>query len=439
MSQATGSFVHHVDPRGLPTHRVRVSPAARGCRGVWVFVALALSVGGCIRGPSALQVSRTRYNEAIQRTTDEQLLLNLVRLKYRDTPLFVEVGSVQAQFVFEQSATIGGTLNENVGVNPLNPNVLSVGGKASYTEKPTVSLTPLQGDDFVKRLLSPISLDTIVLLCRSGWSIERVFRLTVHRMNGLDNASRASGPTPDQAPDYEDFVEAARQFRALQVSGGLRIGFESRVVNLADPMPWEAIDAADVVAAARAGYAFRRTDDGQYVLTDSARSPVLSIHPKSRATPEAERLAQLMGLGSHESRFALKLGVTGDRAGVDGPGNGAVITISTRSLMGTLFFLSQGIDVPQQHRLAGLVTTARDSQGEAFDWSAVTGDLLRVGTQSKRPTEAAVAVPFRGQWFFIDDSDLQSKSTFSLLIQLFALQAGEAGAAGPVLTLGVGG
>ncbi|MCH8967130.1 MAG: hypothetical protein IID43_05590 [Planctomycetes bacterium] len=431
-NQTTGASVADGDSRGL-------KPAARGWWGVWVFVVVVLSIGGCIQGPSALRLSRARYNEAIQRTTDEQLLLNLVRLKYRDAPLFVEVGSIQAQFVFEQSATIGGTLNENVGVNPLNPNVLNLGGKAVYTEKPTVSLTPLQGDDFVKRLLSPISLDTILLLCRSGWSIERVFRLTVHRMNGLDNASRASGPTPDEAPEYKDFVEAVRQFRALQVAGGLHIGYESRVVNLTDPMPLEAIGAADVVAAVRAGYSFRRTDDGQYVLTSSTRSPVLNIGPKSLEAPAAKRLTKLMGLGPDESRFDLKLGMTGGSGGVDAPGDGRVIMISTRSLMGTLFFLSQGIDVPERHRSAGFVTTTRDSQERVFDWGLVTGDLLRVRSQGRRPAQAAVAVPYRGQWFFIDDSDLQSKSTFSLLIQLFALQAGEAGTAGPVLTLGVGG
>jgi hypothetical protein len=50
-----------------------------------------------------------------------------------------------------------------------------------------------------------------------------------------------------------------------------------------------------------------------------------------------------------------------------------------------------------------------------------------------------VAVQYRGSWFYIDDSDLSSKSTFNLLGQLFELQAGEAGGSVPLLTLPIGG
>ena len=48
-----------------------------------------------------------------------------------------------------------------------------------------------------------------------------------------------------------------------------------------------------------------------------------------------------------------------------------------------------------------------------------------------------VRLKYRNHWFYIDDSDLTSKSTFSLLMQLFALQAGEIKASGPVFTLPV--
>lgn len=47
-------------------------------------------------------------------------------------------------------------------------------------------------------------------------------------------------------------------------------------------------------------------------------------------------------------------------------------------------------------------------------------------------------VRHRGSWFFIDAADLDSKSTFSLLSQLLALQSGEVPSQAPVLTLPVG-
>ena len=62
--------------------------------------------------------------------------------------------------------------------------------------------------------------------------------------------------------------------------------------------------------------------------------------------------------------------------------------------------------------------------GEPFDWSNVSGDLLQVSSQKHKPKCAAVAVKYRDNWFYIDDRNLSSKSTFTLLLQLFELQAG---------------
>ena len=107
--------------------------------------------------------------------------------------------------------------------------------------------------------------------------------------------------------------------------------------------------------------------------------------------------------------------------------------------MGTLFYLSQVVEVPAQHRKKGLVTTTSDAAGQPFDWTLVTGNLLRVRSQRGRPADAAVTVRHRGRWFYIDDTDLDSKSTFALLGQLFALQAGGVESVAPVLTLPVGG
>src|SRR5690242_6134447 len=50
-----------------------------------------LSLGCQTVGPTALRHGRGNYNAAIQQTNSEQLLLNLIRLRYRDAPLFLEV------------------------------------------------------------------------------------------------------------------------------------------------------------------------------------------------------------------------------------------------------------------------------------------------------------------------------------------------------------
>ena len=143
----------------------------RDRRGVVLLIGgcAALVPCGCVMGPTYLAASRMSYNEVIQRTTAEQLLLNLVRLKYREAPVFLDVGSVSAQFVFDQSADIVGTLNENIPMMSLNPDVLRIGGGIGYQERPTITYTPLKGKEFVNNLLSPLPLKTVLLLARTGW------------------------------------------------------------------------------------------------------------------------------------------------------------------------------------------------------------------------------------------------------------------------------
>ena len=71
---------------------------------------LAIVATGCNAiGPRALQSGRINYNEAIAQTWNEQLLRNLVRLRYRDTLVFLEVSSVSTQYSVSYSAGASGS------------------------------------------------------------------------------------------------------------------------------------------------------------------------------------------------------------------------------------------------------------------------------------------------------------------------------------------
>jgi len=51
-----------------------------------IAIGLCMSLAGCASfGPNSLQQTRLQYNEAVKATTEEQLLLNIVRLRYTDT------------------------------------------------------------------------------------------------------------------------------------------------------------------------------------------------------------------------------------------------------------------------------------------------------------------------------------------------------------------
>lgn len=348
------------------------------------------ALGGCtgLAGAS-LRASQLDFNRVAVETLDEQLLLNLVRLRYRDTPYFIEVSNITTQQAM--SGTAGLTVPLAVpdplgaGRSLVTPNL---GGSISYV--PTVVYAPLQGEAFVRRLVAPVPLPAAVVLSQSGWSIARVLRLTVDRLNSVRNAPSAAGPTPRLAPDFADFRRMTDALRKLQ---------------MADQVAFSPLGGGD--------------DQGFLLLLD---------HDPKAAEVNAE-IKALLGLHPDVERIPLARDFTQPQSDR--------VTLRMRSVLSAMFYLSQAVDVPEAHEAEGLVTVTRNPDGSRFDWHELMGDLFRVHTGASAPSRAAVKVSHRGQWFWIDDADLESKTTFQLLVQLFSMQASHRDQLVPMLTLPV--
>ena len=113
---------------------------------------------------------------------------------------------------------------------------------------------------------------------------------------------------------------------------------------------------------------------------------------------------------------------------------------TTRSPLQMHFYLANGIEVPVEHVSAGLVPVLTDAEGYAFNSQEITRDLFTVHVcKGRRPPKCAfVAVRYRDYWYYIDDRDQTSKSTFALVTQLNRLDFGRDAPGAPFLTLPVG-
>src|SRR5262245_16669740 len=193
--------------------------------GLLVVLASACATG---LGPRAVRSERPDYNQQIVRSADSELLLNLVRLRYNESPLFLELGAVVAQYGYDASLTATGQINASSSTVSQLPSGAIVGGALAYSEKPTVTYTPLAGEDFATRMLSPIPLDSIMLFEQSGWSAERLLLVAVQRVNDVSNAHTAGGPTPGRKPNYEEFADLAERFQRLRLAGLLDFNWEMK-------------------------------------------------------------------------------------------------------------------------------------------------------------------------------------------------------------------
>jgi hypothetical protein len=371
-------------PRLTPPNENRRAAAVRPAA---ALLAAALVVTpGCIVsrpiGPPALQPAYLGFNEAIAAANDRQLLLNLVRLRYRDTPLFLEVGSVVSQ----HTRSVSGALGAEILV-PGEDNIMP-GVAGSLSESPVVTLAPLKGAMYARRLMEALDHRTVIGLAYAGWSLERLMVCCVQQIGTHLNAPTAAGPTPALPPLWGDFQRAAVLLRELQLRQAVRLSLD---------------------------------EDGRIYA-----QPEASVEPELAA--KARELGELLGLQRGLKRLAF-----GPPRVDPPPGH---ITLMPRSLMGALYFLSQGVEAPEEHERAGIVTVTREPGGERFDWNRVLMGTFRVRSGREAPATATLRVPHRGYWFWIDDADLESKTTFSLVSLLFALQSGEGQAPVPMLAIG---
>ncbi len=384
---------------GIRHARFRLSRSHR-------FALLTLFLLGLLQGcssfgPDRIAPDRFDYTEAISRSTKEQMLMNLVRMRFADVPVFLEVSSVLTQYAYVGDVGVTGT----AGLNGATGLGSSVGGDAriAYFERPTVTFSPLSGEEFTRRLLEPISAEQMLSVRRAGWPAGLLWSMSIQRVNNVHNVG--FGPVPpltkqariDQAQRDR---EAYERFRHL-----IHLSAELRRLGAIEIERGKTADDSHLVIA-----------------TDVAPN----IEPLVREYRE------ILDLDPKINRFQFVEDKTGQAADE--------ITVEGRSLIGIMYFLSRGIDVPVEDEQATSATlVSMDAKGDSLTQPIP----LRVRSQPARPgigppPEAFVAVKYRGAWFFIADEDVRSKLAFGLLRYLFQLKAPATDQRAPLITVPIG-
>jgi hypothetical protein len=176
-------------------------------------------------GPDSVPRDRSDYAAAIGDSWKQQTLLNIVKLRYGDFPVFVEIAQVIAGYQL-QTTVAGGFSAQNyittaVGGPAAIAGTAAVG--ATYVDRPTVIYAPLTGNDFIKKLMSPVPPSAVLFLLQSGYSAVVVMPLTVDSINGIANESRRPGMVRPADPR---FLRLAELIYELQRANALQIRIE---------------------------------------------------------------------------------------------------------------------------------------------------------------------------------------------------------------------
>jgi hypothetical protein len=341
---------------------------------------LVVLLPGCrSMGPSTIPHDRVNYSDAISESWKEQVLRNLVKMRYMDTPIFLDVGQIVGGYTWQTSINVGGQFSSR---STVQGDALTLGGQGIYTDRPTITYVPLTGERFLRNMVEPVPPAAIFRLMQSGYAADFVLALGVDSLNGLRNRSLRGGKAYQADPEFARVLELLRQ---IQEAGGVGL----------------------------------RTTVGP----DKEKGIVLVLRRED--VPE-EILAK-----GREVRQLLKLPETGDRFSLvysPLPASPEELAVGSRSILQMMMALATFVEVPkedlEQRRTVPMPEV-----------SAQSTSLLKVHCGSAKPADAFVTVQYRKHWFWVDDTDWNSKRTMSTMLFLFTLSDSGSQDKAPVLTI----
>jgi hypothetical protein len=407
----------------------------RSFRRVVVVLVLWAGASGCV-GPKAVRYTRLRYNEVVRDTNDEQLLMNIVRLRYADSPVFIDLPNITSQF------EMAGRGNYLGGYGNQFPGRTSLGlGELSLRDTPTLSYHPREGREIAKSLLTPLSSDLFIVV-NAGANIEQLLLLTLNDINDVPNAPRATTLMPKVSEDNSAFLRGIQLLQSLRDREATELGFgtEEESEGTSDPISKNSVRGGDLLSAAKDGYVYRSQGGDQIALRKREKELFLRVRDPYINSTEMQEVARIFHLTPGLSKYRIKSELT-EEANAKLPsalGNDTVY-MNLRSILQIMTFLGKGVCVPEEHVQAGLAPMTPGPDGRPFDWTQVTAGNFVVHAQKHRPHHVEVAVHYRGYWFFIAQDDVSSRAALAILEILFALQESDVKSVGPLLTLPLGG
>jgi hypothetical protein len=324
-----------------------------------------LALAGCTSlGPKSVAMDRFDYSTAIADSWKQQTLLNIVKVRYMDLPVFVDVSSIVAGYSMQTGVSVSGTASSE---RAIQGNFLAAGGQAIYTDRPTITYVPLTGEKFLRGLITPIDPKNIFSMLQSGYAADFILGLTVEGLNGVRNRSFAAGVLREADPDFQ---RALQLLREVQAAGAVGLRVEE-----------------DKAKGSTAVLFFRRDDVPAEIVAKTVE------------------IRRLLRMPAEPQKFVLTYSPT---RGADNE-----LAVNSRSMLQIITAFASYIDVPaadlEHHRATPAVG------------NTAVEDPVRIYSSDEKPADAFAAVHYRGHWFWIDDGDFKTKRALTAVMFFFTL------------------
>ncbi len=322
---------------------------------------LTLLSGCALMGTQIIRHDRGQYGYEVAKSDNAQMLNNIVKMRYFDSVNFLQVTNITAQ------KTLASSISPAMTVPYLaRTSSNSIGSSVSLTDAPTISLSPLQGADFVSSLLTTVSFKSIVYINNTHWDLETILLLSIDRINDYFNAFGVVNPTTKlKAPNHEQFIEVVKCLARLQAVQAIAMYYEE-------------------------------TKDGTEQLI------IFFNHRRARKTEL--KLKRLLDINP-KSNFMILSPIYNSKT------INNVVSVKTRSLSIMLAYLANQVDMT---KLSGKIAELKPDKGVP---------IIKIQS-SLTPVHASINTFYNDAYFYIDDEDIKSKRTFSMLTEFYQMTAG---------------
>ena len=370
-------------------------------------------LSGCL-SPIAMHRAVIEYDRTVSYVEADLLLLNIARARYHRPVHFTAVSSVAATFDFRTSAGISGGLGR---APEAAERAINLEYSASVAENPTITIVPITGEEFTKRVLRPLDEDKFEFLVRQGYDINMVLRLMARGIAFDDER----GPlvlfnAPSQGEGYREFRRRLLHLAGLDTERQLFVGpilfEESHTVRTNRPP-----NPDEVVAALEKGFRWEGDDEGKVhtVRRKAVGRLVIANYDPARLSNEERR--HLHEEAQRAPLDSILVDIRPGNPGGDYPLHGSILLRSMNAIIG---FVARSIEEEQEMMVSPDVRTKTVVRNPAR--------TLEIEESDSKPGDYEFSVPFDGRYYSVRKYPISqgmvpswNQEAFAVLSNLFQM------------------
>lgn len=384
-----------------------------------VLLASFLNVSCTSFGAEKVISSHTGYNESVQLTVSREVLTNIVRSRYLDPMQFLTVSAINAQF----SVNVGGTAGV-AGIGQAGSSG-QAGGSIGYSDSPTITFVPQSDNAFYKSLNSAFTVSESIAfgqmyrsaLSQSDWQTF-LLSLSFASINGTNDFVAGK-----YNKHYDQKIVALVRL--------LQLGAEYQQVPEWDfdvsTIAKDKVTAEDKIDAFRRGLYFVDEGDGKNMRLARYRLAVALALP-APDEPRVVEALEVLGVTPGRAKYIIRPPTDA----MPGETDPYAIWVTSRSMTDVISIASRFVEVPAEH--SEIVPAIDKTERTSSDKS------IRIRSSKQEPPYP-YRVQHRGYWFYIEDTDINSRVFLEAVVAAYTSRVGlqQSGEGQPDVVIPIGG